>query len=200
MFNPKTNRWVEGPTAMPTPRVGAVAVVSGNLIYVIGGYNGEYLDTVESYNTSTHLWNTESLEPLLVGKTDITAGLFGTRIVAADGYASNGDHGDNEAYDITTNAPWTSLASDPNPRNGACSGVIGSNLYVAGGLPNGVPPATGVTEYYNPSKNIWSKPLSPMPTAAAVANGSVVYSGKLYCFAGTGQTYEPVQYVQIYQP
>jgi len=43
---------------------------------------------------STNTWTEEA--PLLVGKSESTAGLLGSTIVSADGYSSSEDTGDND--------------------------------------------------------------------------------------------------------
>ena len=164
-----------------------------------GGYNsGNRLNTVEAYNPATDTWTEKAT--LLNGKTEISAGLVGTTIVAADGYTSSGDTGDNEAYDVSTNT-WTSLAADPTARNVSCSGVIASLLYGADGNNNGGGPIS-VMESFSLAKNKWIT-LTAMPQTVT-AMGSAVYGGQLYCFGGGNSAVPPnntvYNYVQIYQP
>ncbi len=161
-YNPKTKVW-SAKAAMPTARTHAAAVVVNNIIYVIGGWNGVFsgdgLATVESYNPATNTWTEES--PLLLGKWAPSAGVFGTKltgytIAAADGAAQccpSDFTGDNESYNVSTNA-WTALKADPTPRAFACSASVGSKLYVAGGADT-QGPALSTTESYQLSKNAW---------------------------------------------
>ncbi|MGA2423895.1 MAG: kelch repeat-containing protein [Terriglobales bacterium] len=194
-YSPKTKTW-SSKAAMPTIRGDMAAVVEKNIVYVIGGNatDGSRLNTVESYNPATNTWTEEV--PLLAGKAEPSVGLIGTTIVAADGYETSGDFGDNEAYDATTNT-WTSLASDPTARNGACGGAIGPYMYVAGGYYDGNPDLT-LTESFKLSKDTW-KTLAPMPQATWVG-GSAVYKGQLYCLGGATNQEDALNYVQIYQP
>jgi len=67
------------------------------------------------------------------GKSEPSAGLVGTTIVAADGFTTSSDTGDNEGYAVSTNL-WSSLTADPTPRNASCYGSLSSQLYVAEGL------------------------------------------------------------------
>ena len=199
-YNPKTNSW-SSKSPMPTARCSAAAAVDKNIIYVIGGYSsgsGQRLNTVEAYNPATDTWTEEA--PMLVGKSEPAVALSGTAIVASGGYTQSGDTGDNEGYNVATNA-WASLKSDPSTRNGSCFGTIGPQLYVAGGYPGGGPgtPALTVNESFKRSKNSW-KTLAPMPQASVVP-GSAVYKGQLYCFGGAAATYGTIlNNVQIYQP
>jgi N-acetylneuraminic acid mutarotase len=187
---------------MPTARCSAVAVVVNNIIYVIGGFNGGRLNTVEAYDPATDKWTEEA--DLLLGKSEVSAGVIGSAktgytIVAADGF-SGSDTGDTEADDVATNT-WTSLKSDPNPRNGSCFGVVGGKLYASDGNASGNNPIA-VMESFNPKKNTWTS-LAAMPNTVTDA-GSAVYKSKLYCFGGGNNAVPPndtvYNYVQIYQP
>ena len=206
-YSPKTKKW-SAKTAMHTARQDAPAVVEKNIIYVIGGFNGSRssgkpLATVESYNPASNNWTEEA--PLLVAKQAPSVGLIGTpltgfTIVAADGnttFGPSGFTGDNEGYNASANA-WSSLKSNATARTLACARSIGPQLYVAGGI-DSLGPALSVTESYNLSKNTW-RTRAPMPQPA-VAAGSAVYKGLLYCFGGWASWNGSVlDSVQIYQP
>ena len=186
-YNPETNSW-SSKSPMPTARGCTGAAVENDIIYVIGGCGEDPFDrltTVESYDPATDMWTEEA--PLLVGKSQPSVALVGTTIVAADGFTASGDTGDNEGYDVTTNK-WTSLKPDPMARNGACTGAIDGELFVAGGGAS--------TESFNLSSNAW-KTLAPMP-APTYFPGSAVYNGQLYCFGGLWETV--LNNVQIYKP
>ncbi len=197
-YDPKTKTW-SGKAAMPTARDGAVAVVENNIIYVAGGYNGStFIATVESYNPATDTWKKES--PMLGSKDLPVAGLIGSTIVAADGANIPGQiTGDTEGYNATTNS-WTTLATDPTARTGACGAVISSRLYDAGGYINNGGAATTVNESFNLSTNTWTTTLAPMPLGT-LFSGSAVHNGQLYCFGGESTwTGNAINNVQIYQP
>jgi N-acetylneuraminic acid mutarotase len=205
-FNPTTKKW-SSKSPMPTARVDMGVAVENNIIYVIGGYSpnggGTRLNTVESYNPATDIWTEEA--PLLNGKSEPSVGLVGNKtigfsIVAADGFTSSNDTGDNEGYKANANV-WSSLTSDPNPRNGAFTGPKGTRLYVIGGYPGGGPgtPAYSLNEKFTISTNNW-KTLAPLPTAA-VFGGSAMYKGLLYCIGGwTAYQGTVLNNVQIYHP
>jgi N-acetylneuraminic acid mutarotase len=173
--------------------------VKSNIIYVVGGTDGvNRFNTVESYNPATNTWTTKA--PLLLGKSEASVGLVGTTIVAADGYTSSMDTGDNEGYNSSTNG-WSTLTSDPTPRHEACTGSTGTTLYLAGGS-NNSGTSLSLTESFSVTSNKWTT-LTSMPLAVTFP-GSAIDTGLLYCFGGSdrnsqfqGKVYN---YVQIYQP
>ena len=123
--------------------------------------------------------------------------MLGKTIVAAGGYTTAGDTGDNEGYNSTTNA-WKSLANEAAPLHDSCSGVVTGIMYVAGG---GLSPVT-TTQSYTATTNKWAS-LSAMPVATT-APGSAVANGQLFCVGG-GDSTGPTggnfyNNLQIYQP
>jgi N-acetylneuraminic acid mutarotase len=196
-YSPQSRTW-SSRSPMPTARAWFSAVVLNNRIYAIGGQLDDWtrLNNVERYNPATDTWTIEA--PMLQGKSSLTAGVIGATIVAADGYSSAGDTGDNEGYNALANA-WENLPADPTPRDGACAGTIGTQLYVASGYLGNGGTALPLTESFTTSNNTWAT-LADAPQVTLLA-GSAVYNGRLYCFGGTVY-YQgtPINNVQIYQP
>jgi N-acetylneuraminic acid mutarotase len=183
---------------MPSARGSEGAAVYNAVVYVIGGYDGQRLNTVESYDIASDTWKEEA--PLLVGKSEPSVGTFGATIVAAGGKTASGDTGDTEGYDPSTNA-WKSLASEPTGLNSSCTGAIGASLYTAGGS-NSPDGAQNNTQAFMLTKDKWTT-LADMPETVD-DEAAAVYGGQLYCFGGgnIGTQFEGsvFKYVQIYQP
>jgi hypothetical protein len=198
-YTPKTKVW-SAKASMPIGRCSLGVTVEKNIIYVVGGVSGsERLTSVESYNPATNTWTEEA--PLSVGKSEPSVGLVsGKTIVAADGFTTSGDNGDNEGYSAVTNS-WTSYKSDPTPRNTACGAGVGGSMYVAGGYPGGGSgtPALALNESFKVAKNSWAT-LAPMPQAS-MFSAAALYKGQLYCIGGQSSYLGTVLgNVQIYQP
>ena len=176
------NKWSKKAPLL-TAQGSARAVVYKNIVYVIGGNgNGELrIGTVESYDPRTDSWT--SKPSLLSGKSELSAGVLGDTIVAADGYTTQGDDGDNEAL-MAGGAAWTALPGDPGPRNGACTGVIGTKLYAVDGNGNDANALVNINESFSLKTNAW-KLLANMPVPVT-DSGSAVYNGRLYCVGGGG--------------
>jgi len=55
-FDPHANTWIAY-AAMPAPRAGHAAAVSGGIVYVMGGMSTTgILATVEAYDPATNTW------------------------------------------------------------------------------------------------------------------------------------------------
>jgi hypothetical protein len=94
-YHPTTNTW-RTEANMPTALGETAAVVDNGVIYVMGGgvVNGNRANNVEMLQPATNTWTV--LAPLLEGKSELSSGLLGKTIVAADGYTNSGDNADNE--------------------------------------------------------------------------------------------------------
>lgn len=76
---------------------------------------------------------------------------------------------------------WTSLTPMPEPREGACMGVIGNRIYVAFGFASG---DTNDLRIYDIAKGTWSAgPSAPTAGRSEMYRG-VVHDGTLYCVGG----------------
>jgi N-acetylneuraminic acid mutarotase len=195
-YNPAMNKW-STPTMMPAPaRNSVTAVAVGAHIYLIGGYDGSRIATVQRYTPATNSWKTEA--SLLIGKSETQLGAYKTSIIAAGGLENNSVYtNENEGYTTTTNM-WKPLHAGLVGQGG-CTATINGVLYVAGGNNGGT--ALDALQAYNITTATWSS-LANMPQPVTLAAGGAV-GGKLYCIGGAsgpspGNTTFPN--VQIYQP
>ena len=130
---------------------------------------------------------------MAVAKSHPAAGLLGTTIVVADGGTNGqGNTGDNESYNVTTNQ-WTTITADPTARYASCYGVIGTQLYDMGGT-------NSANSSFALAGNKWTTTLAPTPHTGLFP-GSAVFGGQLYCMGGWASFGGAVtNNVQIYQP
>ena len=91
------NEWL-AKAPMLVAQGSARAVAYQNIVYVIGGNTTgqNRIATVESYDPKTDSWTAQP--SLRNGKSELSAGLLGKTIVAADGFTTQGDTGDNESF------------------------------------------------------------------------------------------------------
>jgi N-acetylneuraminic acid mutarotase len=178
------------PTFMPTPRTEpGIAVVNGT-IYVIGGYSGSTLSTVESYNPVSATWIPKADMPTARRSPVVAA--VNNKIYAIGGMNySNPNHVtysfDTDEYDPATDT-WTSKASipDENPVNS----VLG-NRFIGGAATNGkvyvvvFTPGQNFTYEYDPASDTWINkspiPIGGLSTPYAVA----ALNNKIYVLAAS---------------
>jgi N-acetylneuraminic acid mutarotase len=185
---------------MPTARDSVRAAVVGQVVYVVGGFGGSRLPTVEAYNTATDSWSPAA--PLKVGKSLAAVGAFGSTLIAAGGLSNSGVTDDTEGNN-TKKDVWKALSAMPTARQGACAGRIGDKFYVAGGDSAAFPPTPlDVLEAYDRLAKNWAA-LADI-SLAVISSASAVAGGRLYCFGGTddGRLFQGTVYdnTQIYQP
>ena len=158
--------WVEK-QEMPTARyLMAATVIDGN-IYVIGGWNMDYLKTVEMYDPIRDAW---------LPKADISQKNLGVAAAAVNGkiYAIGGWNGNIlfstvEEYDPATDK-WTRRANMPTAKALVSAAVVDGIIYVIGGAPGGA--HTAVVEAYDPLADQWIRkadaPISGLCSSAVV--------------------------------
>lgn len=159
---------------MLVPRAELAAAAVNGKVYAIGGWNGQYLASVEEYSPETETWSYRT--PMLTARKEMEAAVVGQTVYVFGG--SNGSYLDTvEAYDPATDS-WSARAPMPTPRDRLTSAVVSGKVLVFGGYQG---QALSVVEEYDPATDTWEiKP--PMPAvdseaAAAVVNGLVYVIG-----------------------
>jgi N-acetylneuraminic acid mutarotase len=210
-YNPNTDTWTQR-ADMPTVRSEtAMVAASDGKIYVIGGYNNGYLNTVEAYDPSTDTWKTRKNMP--TRRSHLEAAEAGNgKIYAIGGYDRPYDFfvalATVEEYDPKTNT-WTTRASMSLPRHDL--GVVAADngrIYAIGGgdkLLMGeyiVWADYDAVEEYNPAIDTWTV-RSSMPTARAYLGVALASNGKIYAVGGQDRRDGPNKYydtVEEYTP
>ena len=95
------NGWRSG-AALQTPRYGATSVVMDGYIYVIGGAtaNGQILNSVERYDSSTQTWDATAIAPTQIPRLDAVAMIVDGKIYLMGGYTADGEVTDAEAQRV----------------------------------------------------------------------------------------------------
>jgi N-acetylneuraminic acid mutarotase len=165
--------------AMPTARWWiAVGVVNGK-IYVIGGYNGGYLATVEEYTPATNSWATKTAMP--TARAGAAAAVVNGTIYVIGGY--NGGHlATVEAYTPATDT-WATEATMPVAHSDMSAAAFNGKVYAFGGELSSFFTANS-TYSYDPSTNTWSVKTA-MPTARS-GSASVAVNNLIYVIGGLG--------------
>ncbi len=141
------NPW-EYQTGIPTRRHSpTVSQVEGNL-YVVGGYSGSHLATMEMYDLTAGNW--VSKPSLQIARSGHSASVIGSKIYVLGG---NWTLDSMESYDIDSGV-WSSEPSMITPRNSHDSCVHDGKIYVFGGRNDNTPVTT--VEMYDPNTGTWS--------------------------------------------
>jgi N-acetylneuraminic acid mutarotase len=164
------NTWSTG-AAMPTARLAPAAAAIGTKIYVVGGYNGTAVLSVnEIYDTVANMWSTGA--PMPTARWALAAASVNGILYAIGGeLASTCCRETNvvEAYDPVSNT-WTTKAAMPTARNSLAAGSDGNLIYAIGGFNFG---RLNNVERYDPTTNTWLA-LAPLHVAKSYPGLGVI--------------------------
>lgn len=176
-----TRAWETMP-ALPTPRSHLAAAAVGGKIYVVGGYENDFVypyptETALAYDTASGTWSNVASLP---------AGVAGAAAADANGklYIFGGEGFVGYAFDHTWEydpAADTWQARAPMPGGGrryAAAAFHNGKIYVAGGWPQ-----ERTVEVYDPASDSWAvaPPLNQGRHSAALVAGG---DGALYIIGG----------------
>jgi N-acetylneuraminic acid mutarotase len=174
-------------TPMPVVRSGHCACAVDDKIYVMGGADGDALDSVIQYDPATDQWEPRAplLEPRAYASCSVVDG-----IIYVTGGLSFGLYTDAvEAYDPSQDA-WTTKQAMPLVRAAHASTTVDGKIYVIGGLQS---QAIDSVVVYDPAQDAW-EPVASLPTALMYPASAAV-SGRLYVLGGgDGSGASPVVY------
>lgn len=159
---------------MPTPRTEVAGAVSGERIYIAGGYapGGATVDTVEVFDTQSGTWETGPALPVAVNHASATS--VNDEIYVIGGYEGTGQ-GTAKGFVFRGNT-WEPIADMPESRGAAGAAAVDGRIYVAGGVgPNGIARDMFV---FDTNTNSWSRlpgPPTPREHLAVAAFENAVY-------------------------
>jgi N-acetylneuraminic acid mutarotase len=182
--------WSTARRSLTTARSGAAGgVINGKLYVAEGSFSGGGATTaLEEYDPVTDVWTSKTSSP--VNRAYAGAGVMSNKLYLVGGCSSadciagltNGLY----AYDPSGNS-WATRASMTTARTTVAVGVVGTKMYVAGGMQL-CGPCTPLTtlEIYDEGTNTWSSGAA-MPAARSHVTGAVI-SGKFYVAGGSNGT------------
>jgi len=162
-------------------------------IYVIGGWNGNILNTVEIYNVTDDLWiaGTPLPAPRLDGAVQaIDSKLY---VIGGNSHGGGGAVSTVWEYDPILDI-WASKSPMPTGRRSLASAVVDGKIYTISGVDTGNMISAAV-EVYDPATDTWEiKNPHPLPrqylTAEAVNGKIYTFGGNTYC--NRVHEYDPV--------
>lgn len=132
-YNIRTNTWQEM-APIGIGRYHAQAVTARNRIYVMGGYNPNFvsLNNNDIYDPVTNTWSTGSPIPIPVG--DFAIGVYRDSLIyVIAGYDGSGDQNAVQIFNVASNT-WTTGTPKPGaPCAGLRGSIYGNKIVVAGG-------------------------------------------------------------------
>ncbi|MGB1253202.1 MAG: Kelch repeat-containing protein [Candidatus Promineifilaceae bacterium] len=162
VYSPLGDLW-RSASAMPLAAGGGVALVSGDLLYYIGGESeAGPLRDVFVYDPSADGWR--PLPSLADARSYAAGGVLANSLVVAGGLNESGELRSCERFDLNQ-VVWEPCADMLTPRAGASANAIFNELHVLGG---GVTGAVSHGEIYDSDRDEWK--LLNMPTLDPAEN------------------------------
>ena len=188
-YDPATNRWTRI-ADMPDPVSHTTPVVVGNVIWFVGGYDGNHpgpsTTMVWKYDTAANRWSRGPDLPAPRGGGG--AALIGNTIYYATGMEATRTENRNDVWALDVDnqqAGWVRRASIPTGRNH--TGVVAMNgkLYVVGGQLYQEEATIGLDafEEYDPATDTWTARRRIPVLRSHLTSSVFVYRGRV-CIAG----------------
>jgi N-acetylneuraminic acid mutarotase/glucose/arabinose dehydrogenase len=198
-----TGCWeTRAPLSAPVLDAGGATV--GGKLYVVGGKNGStHLSSMHIYDPATNSWTSGPAMPGPAVENPAMVAYNGKVYVFGGSTAPfSGAVSDVRIFDPSS-ATWTTSTPMPTARGGATAQVIGTKIYVVGGMDaDGASLAT--LEIFDPASGTWTSGAS-LDTRRDNP-GSAVSGGKLYVFGGRirnadgGVVDNTLTSVEMYEP
>ena len=161
---------------LPVAMGGHATVRLQNKAYIIGGYNGKYLNSLYIFDLHNQAW-TEG-PPMPTKRNHLQALEYRGKIYAIGGHDDSGPLSMVEVYD-PQKMTWTTAAPMPTARYSMSSAFYQGKFYLFGG--KGGPEKL---EVFDPQKNQWTG-LPNMPVGRFRHTGQLV-NNRVYLIGGFG--------------
>ncbi len=169
IYNPVTDKWLNGPTIPLARRRGSAGVVVyNNKIYLVSGildghWNG-WVNWFDEYDPATNTWKILPNAPR--ARDHFHAAVINNKIYVAGGRRSSASTNQTfaltvpevDVYNFATNS-WSTLPGNsniPTPRAGAGTVTVGNELLIIGGE-SSQPAGHKETEALNVNSNTWRR-------------------------------------------
>lgn len=178
-FDPETDTWaVMSP--MKKPRCGVGVAVLNNVLYAVGGHDGEaYLNSIECYHPREGIWKTDDVPPLRSTRTSVGVATQYGYLYVIGGQESQYSLDLVDKYNPSTKE-WQKCAPLNNKRLGAGVAVLDNYIYAVGGADKNA--STNTVERYDSTLDQWQF-VASMKTKRKHL-GCTAYNGYIYAVGG----------------
>jgi N-acetylneuraminic acid mutarotase len=156
-YSPSNDAWrpVE---PLPKPLAGTVVISHGDLLYSLGGWDGEeFLAESYVYDPSTNKWR--PLPPMKASRAYASGAALANQLFVIGGFDGESELDNCEYFDISEEQ-WFPCPAMTDPRAGAGAAVLGNKLlYVIGG---GIDRSVVSGEVYDAANGSWEPISMPM--------------------------------------
>lgn len=203
-YDSRADRWFLVNGADVTPRAYHGLANVDNLIYMIGGFDGnDHFNTVQAFNPVTREWAEKSC--MHFPRCYVSCCVLGRFIYAMGGFNGRGRMNSAERYDVDKNQ-WDMIAPMNRQRSDASACALHGKVYVAGGF-NGQEVLNSV-EVYDPTiepDGQWTF-IHPMRSARSGV-AITTYRGHIYALGGfngftrlnSGERFNPLEPTEWHQ-
>ncbi|RDV11969.1 choice-of-anchor D domain-containing protein, partial [Pontibacter diazotrophicus] len=197
IYNPVTDKWLDGPTIPETRRRGSAGVVVHNKkIYLVSGitdgHSSGHVAWFDEYDPLTNTWKTLPDAPR--ARDHYHAAVINNKLYLAGGRRSSDATGETfkltvpevDVFDFETNK-WETLPGSsniPTQRAGAATAVLGDELLVIGGESGSQSTAHVETEAFNVRTNSWRR-LADL-VRGRHGTQAITSNNGIYIVAGSG--------------
>ncbi len=187
VYDPTINQWGTG-APMPTAVTAAQTAAIGSRIYVVGGWSeadGTSSNIVQVFDAATNRWTRQQPAPIPVFGG--VAASVGSKIFIIGGWTADGSGNQIPTTQVhtldTTTGTWGTGAPAPLAVASASIAVIGTNIYLIGGITADHTVSNSVS-IYSTTTNSWSAGPSALrgvyeASAGYTANRIYLVGGRL---------------------
>jgi DNA-binding CsgD family transcriptional regulator len=186
-YSPSNNAW--RPVApLPVPVAGGLALSDDNLLYLIGGWDGQkYLSTLYAYDPGADSWT--ELPPMKQARAMAAGGVIDNRLYVVGGWDGEIELPACEYYDLEAGT-WHECPAMTLSRAGAGATVLSNNLlYVIGG---GIEDEVPLAEVFDVNTGLWKEIEMPMLEDASSWHNIGVTSVETRVYALGGRQNETI--------
>ncbi|XP_045168944.2 kelch-like protein 10 [Mercenaria mercenaria] len=194
-YDTRADKWIICEAMDTGPRAYHGTACLGNVIYIIGGFDGmEYFNSVRCFDPVSKTW--AEVAPMNAKRCYVSTATLDGLIYAMGGYDGHNRQNTAERY-FPQNNQWSLIQPMTHQRSDASATSLSGRIYICGGF-NGQECLLNA-EAYDPNTNQWTM-IAPMRNRRSGV-GVIAYRDHVFALGGfngisrmnTGEKYNPVK-------